>query len=57
MIAHLALALSLTTPPPDKWLGSDKLKHFFMAAFTRTVSYSALQAARPPRPGGGWRGP
>lgn len=46
MIAHLALALSLTTPPPDKWFGSDKLKHFFMAAFTQTVSYSALQAAR-----------
>ncbi len=46
MIAHLALALSLTTAPPDKWFGSDKLKHFFMAAFTQTVAYSALQAAR-----------
>lgn len=46
MIAHLALALSLTTPPPDKWFGSDKLKHFFMAAFTQSVAYSALQAAR-----------
>jgi len=46
MIAHLALALSLTTPPPDNWFGSDKLKHFFMAAFTQTVAYSALQAAR-----------
>ena len=46
MIAHLALALSLTTPPPDKWFGGDKLKHFFMAAFTQSVAYSALQAAR-----------
>jgi putative lipoprotein len=46
MIAHLALALSLTTPPPDNWFGSDKLKHFFMAAFTQSVAYSALQAAR-----------
>ena len=46
MIAHIALALSLTTPPPDKWFGSDKLKRFFMAAFTQSVTYSALQAAR-----------
>ena len=46
MIAHLALALSLTTQPPDKWFGGDKLKHFFMAAFTQSVAYSALQAAR-----------
>lgn len=46
MITHLALALSLTNPPPDKWFGSDKLKHFFVAAFTQSVAYSALQAAR-----------
>jgi len=46
MIVHVALALSLTTPPPDNWFGSDKLKHFFVAAFTQTVAYSALQAAR-----------
>jgi uncharacterized protein YfiM (DUF2279 family) len=46
MIAHLALTVSLMTPPPDKWFGSDKLKHFFMAAFTQSVAYSALQAAR-----------
>ena len=45
MIAPMALALSLTIPP-DNWFGSDKLKHFFIAAFTQTVSYSALQAAR-----------
>ena len=46
MITHLALALSLTNPRPDKWFGSDKLKHFFVAAFTQSVAYSALQAAR-----------
>ena len=46
MITHLALALSLTNPSPDRWFGSDKLKHFFMAAFTQSVAYSALQAAR-----------
>ena len=45
MIAQVALALSLTVPP-DNWFGSDKLKHFFIAAFTQTVAYSALQAAR-----------
>ena len=45
MIAQVALALSLTTPP-DNWFGSDKLKHFFIAAFTQTVAYSAFQAAR-----------
>lgn len=30
----------------DTWFGADKLKHFFVAAFTQTVAYSALQAAR-----------
>ena len=45
MIAQVALALSLTAPP-DNWFGSDKLKHFFIAAFTQTVAYSAFQAAR-----------
>jgi uncharacterized protein YfiM (DUF2279 family) len=45
MIAQLALALSLNAPP-DNWFGSDKVKHFFIAAFTQTVAYSALQAAR-----------
>lgn len=45
MIAQLALAVSLTAPP-DNWFGSDKLKHFFLAAFTQTVAYSAFQAAR-----------
>jgi uncharacterized protein YfiM (DUF2279 family) len=30
----------------DAWFGADKLKHFFVAAFTQTVAYSALQAAR-----------
>ena len=46
MIAHLAFAVSLTAPPPDGWFGADKLKHFFVAAFTQSVAYSALQVAR-----------
>lgn len=45
MIAHIAIALALNHPP-DTWFGSDKIKHFFMAAFTQTVSYSLLQAGR-----------
>jgi uncharacterized protein YfiM (DUF2279 family) len=49
MIVHLALSLSLLTPPDhprDHWFGSDKLKHFFVAAFTQSLTYSALQVAR-----------
>lgn len=30
----------------DGWFGADKLKHFFVAAFTQSVAYSALQATR-----------
>ncbi len=44
MIAHVALSLSLVAPP-DHWFGSDKLKHFFLAAFTQSVTYSGLQLA------------
>ena len=45
MIAQVAFSMSLAAPP-DNWFGSDKLKHFFIAAFTQTVAYSAFQAAR-----------
>jgi uncharacterized protein YfiM (DUF2279 family) len=44
MIVPLALSLSLVTPP-DPWFGADKLKHFFIAAFTQSVTYSVLQTA------------
>ncbi len=45
MIATLALVLSLQSPPPrDRWFGPDKVKHFFIAAFVQSVSYSALRA-------------
>lgn len=47
MIAEVALALALAaSPPDDHWFGPDKLKHFFVAAFTQSVTYSALQASR-----------
>lgn len=45
MIVQVALAFSLTTPP-DNWFGPDKLKHFFVGAFTQSVAYSALQLGR-----------
>jgi uncharacterized protein YfiM (DUF2279 family) len=44
MIAHMAFALAVGHPS-DAWFGSDKLKHFFVAAFTQSVSYSLLQAS------------
>lgn len=45
MITRLALAMQLAAPR-DGWFGADKLKHFFVAAFTQSVTYSALQASR-----------
>ena len=45
MIVGLALAAQLAAPR-DSWFGADKLKHFFVAAFTQSVAYSALQAAK-----------
>lgn len=45
MIARLALAFTLVAPP-DHWFGPDKLKHFFVAAFVQSATYSMLQSAR-----------
>jgi putative lipoprotein len=45
VITHLVFALVLQHPS-DAWFGSDKVKHFFVAAFTQSVTYSVLQAAR-----------
>ncbi len=42
--AVLALAVSLSLPG-DRWFGADKLKHFLVAAFVQSVSYSVAQAA------------
>jgi uncharacterized protein YfiM (DUF2279 family) len=44
MITGLALAMQLAAPR-DAWFGADKLKHFFVAAFTQSVTYSVLQAS------------
>jgi putative lipoprotein len=43
MIAGVALALALVLPPRDSWFGADKIKHFFVAAFTQSVAYNALR--------------
>ena len=45
MIVPIALALQMAAPR-DAWFGADKLKHFFMAAFTQSVAYSVLQVAK-----------
>lgn len=51
----LVLVLSLHLPgggglmdsgEGDRWLSSDKLKHFFVSAFVQSVSYSVLRTAR-----------
>jgi putative lipoprotein len=44
VIVTLAFALQAIAPR-DHWFGADKLKHFFVSAFTQSVAYSALQAA------------
>jgi uncharacterized protein YfiM (DUF2279 family) len=40
------LVLALQAQPADGWFSSDKVKHFFLAAFVQSVSYSALRATR-----------
>jgi uncharacterized protein YfiM (DUF2279 family) len=44
VIVAFAFALQAAVPQ-DHWFGADKLKHFFVAAFTQSVAYTALQAA------------
>jgi putative lipoprotein len=50
VIAQVALALQLSaqpphSPPQDRWFGADKLKHFFVSAFTQSVAFSGFQLA------------
>jgi len=45
MIVPIALALQMVAPR-DSWFGADKLKHFFVAAFTQSVTYSVLQLTK-----------
>jgi uncharacterized protein YfiM (DUF2279 family) len=34
---------SAPTTPADRWLGADKLQHFFTSAFVQSLSYGALR--------------
>jgi uncharacterized protein YfiM (DUF2279 family) len=42
MMRELVLVLALHAPG-DRWIAPDKVKHFFLAAFVQSVSYSALR--------------
>ena len=42
----LLLVVALQGRPADHWFSSDKIKHFFMAAFVQSVGYSALRATQ-----------
>ena len=44
MKAALLLALTLQGQPRDPWFSADKVKHFFVAAFVQSVTYSTLRA-------------
>jgi uncharacterized protein YfiM (DUF2279 family) len=44
MIVTWALVAALALPP-NRWFAPDKVKHFFLAAFVQSVSYSALRLA------------
>ena len=43
MIRTLMVVGLLQVGAPDGWLGPDKLKHFFLAAFTQSLAYSVTQ--------------
>lgn len=39
----LWLVFTLGAPTTDRWLGSDKIQHFFASAFVQSMSYGALK--------------
>ena len=43
MIRTLMLVGMLRAGGGDSWLGTDKLKHFFLSAFVQSLSYSVIQ--------------
>jgi len=42
---RFAVVLTLLAPGGDGWLGPDKVKHFFTAAFVQSMGYGTLRAA------------
>ena len=46
MIRELATVILLASPPRgDRWIGTDKVKHFFMSAFVQSAAFSVARAA------------
>src|ERR1700712_3955497 len=41
----LVFSLNPAAPSSDRWLASDKLKHFFASAFVQSMSYGALRTS------------
>ena len=39
----LAMVVALNAPTENEWPGFDKIKHFFVAAFVQSVTYSVLR--------------
>lgn len=46
MIATLLLVAGLAEPPKDRWIGVDKVKHFFVSAFVQSAAFSVARAAK-----------
>jgi uncharacterized protein YfiM (DUF2279 family) len=44
----LVFSLSPAALSGDRWLGSDKVQHFFTSAFVQSFSYGALRTAGSP---------
>ncbi|MEO5817144.1 MAG: hypothetical protein ABIT20_17885 [Gemmatimonadaceae bacterium] len=41
----LVFSLNPASPPGDRWLAEDKIKHFFTSAFVQSMSYGALRTS------------
>ena len=48
ILSLAAAAVLLAEPPRDRWIGTDKVKHFFMSAFIQSATFSAARAAGVP---------
>ena len=48
LLLVFTLGSGLPGRPADAWLGQDKLKHFFTAAFVQSFGYGALRATGAP---------
>ena len=44
MIATLALAVVIAADTGDRWMGRDKLKHFFVSALVHGIGHSTVRS-------------